>query len=460
MLLRPYLAGPRRLPAMPSRRSFLSLPNMLFSPASALLKSHTEKRVVPFSCREMYDVVANVDAYASFLPFCVSSRVVRRPNDNVMEADLTVGFQIFTETYRSRVLMHAPHKILITSIESPTFKSIESEWSFREVSPTSCEVNFRVTFEVASILHSQALRLFFDDVARTQLNAFIGRTQKLQNAQRLAPPSVASPGFLEGKMTTTDLANLDSVYKAHATAHGKELHLDAFILACQGLQASSWVQASPARDDFGRICQNKNSALASALFSTFMFHGSDDPRRTRDWITFDEFAIGLYLTLHGSLEEKSNFLFHVIDTTGDGLISHDELTRAMRRRLQVVKGIFPMLLQEQIELQCALQPAVTTSANDTAVRDKAMRLGSEALADLIEEIEKDIPLAVDQIFLEAEREKPGFISLDEWCHMWQSHPELVEMMTIDGMKKMMQWAAVIQKPTDAPAFDSRILHAD
>ncbi|OQR93929.1 hypothetical protein ACHHYP_02087 [Achlya hypogyna] len=452
----------RRLAPMPRsitrRRGFISLPELLFKPASALQKSHTEKRIVPYSCREMYDVVADVDSYAAFLPFCVSSRVVRRPNDNVMEADLTVGFQIFTETYRSRVLMHAPHKIHIKSIESPTFKSIESEWNFREVTPTSCEIDFRVSFEVASILHSQAMRLFFDDVARTQLNAFIGRVHKMQNAKRLAPPQhLTPPSFLEGKLAMTELTNLHNVYSAHAVE--EKLHFDAFIQACQVLQSSQWVQCATTRDDFARICDSRNSALASALFSTFMYHGTAEQPGVRDWVTFDEFAIGLYLTLHGSLEDKSNFIFHVIDAGRDGLISHEELTRAMQRRLQVVKGIFPMLLQEQIELQCQLQ-ATSAKPTDPSLQDKALKIGTEALADLMKEIEKDIPLAVNQIFHEADMEKPGFISLDEWSLLWQSHPELVEMMTIDGMKKMMQWASVVHSPSSPTEFDSRILHAD
>jgi hypothetical protein len=99
-------SGARRLHAL--RRSSPWLQRTFFSfptPGRSLVKSHTETRVVPFSCSEMFDVVADVDRYSEFLPFCVESRVLRRPNDNVMEAALRVGFNIFTESYTSRVLM-------------------------------------------------------------------------------------------------------------------------------------------------------------------------------------------------------------------------------------------------------------------------------------------------------------------------------------------------------------------
>lgn len=83
------------------RRGFFSFA----SPAQALVKSHSETKIVPFSREEMFDVVADVNKYHEFLPFCVDSRVLRRPNDNVMEAALRIGFKVFTESYTSRVIM-------------------------------------------------------------------------------------------------------------------------------------------------------------------------------------------------------------------------------------------------------------------------------------------------------------------------------------------------------------------
>lgn len=83
------------------QRPFFSFP----SASQPLVKSHSERKRVPFSCAEMFDVVADVNRYREFLPFCVDSRVLRRPNDNVMEAALRVGFKVFTESYTSRVIM-------------------------------------------------------------------------------------------------------------------------------------------------------------------------------------------------------------------------------------------------------------------------------------------------------------------------------------------------------------------
>ncbi|KAH9192247.1 hypothetical protein AeNC1_005776 [Aphanomyces euteiches] len=436
-------------PARHCRRGFLSMPE--FMQPSNLRKVHREKKVVPFSCQEMFDVVANVDAYTDFLPFCVASRVVRRPAAGVMEADLTIGFQIFTETYRSRVLMESPNRILISSIESPTFKSIESEWLFRELSPTSCEVQFRVSFEVASILHAHAMRLFFDDVARVQLNAFI---KQATNLQRLAPPPppqqpVVFPSIprplrsLQDKIDANDIAQLRQIFTKHAK-DGRKLLLSGFGAACKDLvESSEWAQESHTLDDVKTISDNHNSALASVVFASYMVPDAKtiEAGGAHDWLSFEEFAMGLYMTLYGTVDEKAVHLFQVIDSSNDGFLSPDELRRAMEGRIRIVKDIFPMLLKEQVGLHSE------SSGASRELIDECMKVGLMAIETLLAQVETDIPLAVNQIFLSTNLKAPNRITLDEWCRMWYAHPELVEMMTIDGMKKIMKMASVVTPST-------------
>ena len=71
-----------------------------------------------YTRRQLYAVVSDVGSYASFIPFCTRSRVLRPlapapvdPNNTLtsqagalqMEAELTVAFLAFTERYTSRV---------------------------------------------------------------------------------------------------------------------------------------------------------------------------------------------------------------------------------------------------------------------------------------------------------------------------------------------------------------------
>ncbi|DAZ96946.1 TPA: hypothetical protein N0F65_012049 [Lagenidium giganteum] len=455
------------------RRRFFS-----FGDASALTKSHSETKVVPFSAEEMYDVVADVDRYQEFLPFCADSRVLRRPNANVMEAMLKIGFHVFTESYTSRVIMNRPNKIVVKSIESPTFKRIESEWVFHSLpTPNTCKIDFKVTFEVASFLHANAIQLFFDDVAVTQLNAFIARAGKLYGtgARRVAPctkdstpavpacaiePTVASlpdppadecaslmqvAKIIKDNIGSQQLAEMVAIYDKYARADGR-LDFSGFSAACTELGNK--------HDELREI--SENSALAGAIFSSFETSGD-----AKDWLDKEEFAVGIYLMTQGTVEEKALSLFHAIDTSRDGKISREELTTAMQRRIHTVKKIFPKLVKDQVQQQ--MQHENLTALPSTA--DDAMAKGLEAIESLMEDIEKEIPLAVNQIFLEADLDQDDFITEDEWLFAWQAHPEFVELMTIDGMRKVAQWASVVQPdPTkeaaERDALESRLTYVD
>ncbi|KAL3674267.1 hypothetical protein V7S43_000223 [Phytophthora oleae] len=497
MLLRP--GGLRRLrvlgamnPFLTSRCSFFSFP----SPSRSLVKSHTETRVVPFSCSEMYDVVADVAHYSEFLPFCVESRVLRRPNDNVMEAVLRVGFNIFTESYTSRVLMIRPNKVATKAIDSPTFKRIESEWVFKPCStPGCCEVNFKVTFEVSSFLHANAIQLFFDDVALTQLNAFIGRARKVYgtaprpipkttgNPERVPLPAASSvkstttgnkdsgvsnaatasdeedePARREAKarasrrikggISAQNYSDLAAVFSDYADKDGK-LYYGGFTAACMAL--------SDEYEDMKDI--SESAALAGAVFSSFETHATP-----KDWLTLDEFVVGVYLMTKGTFEQKAHSLFEVVNKNGDGKITREELTQAMQRRIRAVKKLFPKLLRDQVKIQMANEQVEELSS----IQDAAVASSVQAIEELMEEVEKEIPLAVNQIFREADLDQDDYIREQEWLFAWQAHPEFVELLTIDGMKKMAQWASVVQEANDdddktgssGQSLDTRLTYAD
>ncbi|CEG45629.1 hypothetical protein, variant 1 [Plasmopara halstedii] len=420
----------------------------------------------------MFDVVADVARYSEFLPFCVESRVLRTPNENVMEAALRVGFKIFTESYTSRVFMIRPSKIATKAIDSPTFKRIDSEWLFKPCdTPGSCEVDFKVTFEVSSFLHSNAIKLFFDDIARTQLNAFIGRARKIYGTSprpesnnstkaEIATPAeeskeqtkkstdnnvlntvsaVLEPGEkaaedstnssasrqIKGGISAQTYSDLAAVFNDYADKDGK-LYYGGFTAACMAL--------SDEYEDLKDI--SESAALAGAVFSSFETHATP-----KDWLSLDEFVVGVYLMTKGTFEQKAHSLFDIVNKRGDGKITREELTQAMQQRIRAVKRLFPKLLRDQVHLQMVNEHVEKLST----VQDAAMASSVEAIEKLMEEVENDIPLAVNQIFREVDLDQDDNICEHEWMFAWQAHPEFVELLTIDGMKKMAQWASVVQE---------------
>src|SRR3546814_453987 len=72
-----------------------------------LMPQHHEIRHLPYSCEQMFDLVADVKSYEQFLPW-VSAIRVRSDNATEMVADMIVGFKGLRETFTSRVQKTGP----------------------------------------------------------------------------------------------------------------------------------------------------------------------------------------------------------------------------------------------------------------------------------------------------------------------------------------------------------------
>src|SRR5436309_15809614 len=72
---------------------------------------HRETRIVPYSAERMFDVVADVDRYPEFLPWCSKLVVRKREKDGEVEyvtAEMVVSYLALQESYVSRVRLDHP----------------------------------------------------------------------------------------------------------------------------------------------------------------------------------------------------------------------------------------------------------------------------------------------------------------------------------------------------------------
>lgn len=99
--------------------------------------------------------------------------------DHVFYADLQVGFNMFNESYRSRVTLVPDEYVGAECVQSRIFERLLSEWRFSSTRSLSTKVHFQVHFRVASSLHARFMEMFFEDVAKKQISAFEQRCREI-----------------------------------------------------------------------------------------------------------------------------------------------------------------------------------------------------------------------------------------------------------------------------------------
>lgn len=139
------------------------------------------RRRVPYSARQMYDLVADVERYPQFLPLCegldVRSRTPRPDlTGEILIAEMRVGYGAIKERFTSRVTLH-PHRpsVLVEYVDGP-FKRLENRWAFRDV-PGGSEVDFFISYEFRSALLGMLMGSMFDIAFRKFTAAFEARAR-------------------------------------------------------------------------------------------------------------------------------------------------------------------------------------------------------------------------------------------------------------------------------------------
>ena len=144
---------------------------------------HSENRFSKYSTRQMFELVADIEAYPIFLPWCNRVEQTMRYFDeqkkcDVVEAEMCVSFRIYRETFSSKVLLDTCSKEIIVEYLNGPFNFLNNKWSFTNKG-SGCVINFDLEFEFKSKFMQRLIGVVFNEAMRRIVTSFEKRADEL-----------------------------------------------------------------------------------------------------------------------------------------------------------------------------------------------------------------------------------------------------------------------------------------
>jgi len=141
------------------------------------MPTHAERRYLPYAPQLLYHLVADIERYPEFLPWCLAARIRKRHGQEI-DADLVIGFKMIRERFTSHVVLTPQHRVDVTYAEGP-FRYLNNHWIFEPAEDGGCHLDFFVDFEFKNRLLQKVIETLFSEAVRRMVAAFEGRAKQL-----------------------------------------------------------------------------------------------------------------------------------------------------------------------------------------------------------------------------------------------------------------------------------------
>ncbi len=145
------------------------------------MTAHSETRIVPYTADLMFQVVADVEKYPQFLPWCVGLRVLKREHvkaRDVLLAEMLVGYKAIREKYTSRVVIDPAGRTIDVAQTDGPFRILENHWRFTPEGE-GCRIELALAYEFRSRMLNVVANAAFGRVYAKMADAFEARARSL-----------------------------------------------------------------------------------------------------------------------------------------------------------------------------------------------------------------------------------------------------------------------------------------
>jgi len=139
------------------------------------MPKHAEQRVLPYTAEQLFDLVADVERYPEFLPWCRATTVYERTPD-VTRARLDIDYHGLASHVSTVNRKAAPERMDLEFVDGP-FDKFTGHWRFVPLGAEGCRVELALDYTFSSAALDAVLGPVFAHIAGTLVERFVARAQ-------------------------------------------------------------------------------------------------------------------------------------------------------------------------------------------------------------------------------------------------------------------------------------------
>ncbi len=146
------------------------------------MPSINQSALVPFSAQQMFDIVANIEAYPRFLKWCASSQILEHAGAEVV-ARVDIDYKSIRQSFITKNINSAPELIEMGLHENQgAFEHLQGSWKFLSLEMAdqpACKVEFNLDFSMKNKIASTIFKTVFQQIINSQVDGFVKRAEEL-----------------------------------------------------------------------------------------------------------------------------------------------------------------------------------------------------------------------------------------------------------------------------------------
>lgn len=125
----------------------------------------------------MFALVADIERYPSFLPWCGGARIVERAGEAVT-ATIDIRFSGLSQSFTTVNDQHPTERIDLRLVDGP-FSQLDGSWLFTALADDASKVQLLLNYDFNNFLLKALVGPVFHQIATTMVDSFVKRADEV-----------------------------------------------------------------------------------------------------------------------------------------------------------------------------------------------------------------------------------------------------------------------------------------